>query len=115
LIVTNKFVEIAAVAAHISPSKDSFTTFSAFHAESKGLVQQKCLLVTFGGKSIKLGVFAFFVGDELSLAFLKNALDNELVVKILIGSADTDSRVLEDKFGVALGRERSHKVELTLR
>ena len=80
----------------------------------QGLVEQEGLLVTLGGEGVDLRVLALLIREQLGLALFENALGDELVVEVLVGSADADGRVLEDELGVALGGERADEVELAL-
>lgn len=76
----------------------------------EGLVEEERLFVALGGEGVNLGVVAFFFSEKLFLAFFKGALDDELVVEVLVRSADADGRVLEDELGVALGGEGANEV-----
>jgi hypothetical protein len=113
-VVTDKLVDVAGVTAQVSPGKDLFTTLADLDTEMESLVEEKRLFVALGGKGVNLGVVAFFFGEELSFAFFKGTLDDELVVKVLIRSADANGRVLEDELGVALWGEGADEVELAL-
>lgn len=80
----------------------------------QSLVEQESLLVALDSKGVDLSVLAFLLGQQLSLAFLEDALGNELVLEVLVRAADADGRVLEDEFRVTLGRQGADEVELAL-
>lgn len=112
--VADKLVDVARVAAQVSPGNDAVATFADLDAEVQGLVEQKRLFVALAGEGVNLGVVALFLGEKLLLALLKGALDDELVVKVLVRAADANGRVLEDELRVALGGEGADEVELAL-
>lgn len=81
----------------------------------KGLVEEKGLFVTLTGESVNLGVVTLFLGEQLLFAFFKRALDDELVVEVLVRAADADGGVFEYELGVTLGGEGADEIQLTLR
>lgn len=112
--IADKLVDVTSITAQILPSEDFIAVLPDFDSEVEGFVEQESLLVSLGSKSVDFGVVTLFFSEKLSLAFLKNALDDELVLEVLVGAADADRRVFEDELGVALGRKRSYEVELAL-
>ncbi|KAI6751750.1 hypothetical protein HG531_006446 [Fusarium graminearum] len=71
---------------------------------SSGVGLAEGLFVFLGCKSVDFSVFAFFLGKEFRFALFKDTLYDKLVLKFLVGATDSDGRISEDEFGVALGR-----------
>lgn len=80
----------------------------------EGLVEEKGLFVSLRFEGVERCVFAFFLSKEFRLAFLKDTLNGELVLIILVGAANTDGGIFKDELRVALGRQRADEVELAL-
>jgi hypothetical protein len=79
-----------------------------------GLIKKERLLVSLRGKRVDLGVLALFLGEQVGLAFLVDALYDKLILIVLTSSPDSDSGVFEDELRVAFGGEGSDDVELAL-
>lgn len=101
--VADKLEEVARVTAEVFPGQDLVTRLPGLDTEVQGLVEEECLLVALRSKGVDLSVLAFFLGQKFGLALLKDALDDELVLKVLVGTTDADGGVLEDELRVALG------------
>lgn len=96
--VAHKLVQVAAVSAQVFPGEHRLVAaLPDLNAEAQSLVEQKRLFVTFAHECVNLGVLSFFVCEQLSFSFLEDALDDELVLVILVGPSDANGRVLEDE------------------
>jgi hypothetical protein len=110
--VTHKLPQVVDVAAEVPPREDVLAGGAHVGAELQALVEQKSLLVLVAAKSVD-GV-ALALLKQILLALLVCALDDELVLELLAGAADSGGGVLEDELRVALDGARADEVQLAL-